>query len=295
MSSPPPVALGRHGPDRVQGTRRIVEVMGTVVTLDLRDVDPTAPAVDRAVAWLHWVDQTFSTYRPHSQVSRLAAGTLRPEDCAPQVRQVLDLCDRAAALSGGYFTDHPGGRFDPSGMVKGWSVKLASDLLCRAGVAHHCLTAGGDVQCSGVPAEGEGWGIGVVDPFDPRRLVAVVAAWSPGAALAVATSGTTERGLHVVDPLAGVAAADLASVTVVGADLTHVDWVATAAFAMGHDSRPWLQGLEGVEAYAVTADGSHWATDGFGDQARVLARGGGPRRSGERQVVRPTVAACSPP
>ena len=128
------------------------------------------------VAWWRWVDETFSTYRPDSQISRLAEGSLRLDACAPEVRHVLDLCEQAATASGGYFTDHPGGRLDPSGMVKGWSVEVASDMLLRAGSEHHCITAGGDVRCAGVPGAGDAWRVGVVDPFDPQRVLAVVAA-----------------------------------------------------------------------------------------------------------------------
>ena len=50
---------------------------------------------------------------------------------------------------------------------------------------------------------------------------------------AVATSATYERGAHIVDPRTGQPTTDLASVTVVGPDLTNVDAYATAIFVMG--------------------------------------------------------------
>lgn len=258
----PPVQSAQPSPDQIEGTRRIVSVMGTVFTVDLRDLDPGAPAVDEVVAWWHWVDRTFSTYRPDSQISQLADGSLRPDGCAPEVRHVLSLCEQASRASDGYFTDRPGGRLDPSGMVKGWSVEVASDMLLQAGSMHHCITAGGDVQCTGVPEAGDVWRVGVVDPFDPQHLLAVLAAPTTSR-LAVATSGTAERGPHIIDPHTGTPAAELASITVVATDLTRADWTATAAFAMGHDSRPWLEAIDGLEGYAVTADGDCWYTDGF--------------------------------
>ena len=263
---------GAGGFDRLVGMRRIVTVMGTVFTLDLRDLDPSSWQADEVVAWWHWVDQTFSTYRPDSQVSRLAAGSLRLDGCAPEVRHMLDLCERAAAASCSHFTDRPGGRLDPSGMVKGWSVEVASDMLRQAGSEHRCITAGGDVSCAGVPEAGDVWRVGVVDPFDPHRLLAVVARPEPeGPQLAVATSGTAERGHHIVDPVTGAAAAELASVTVVGTGLTVADWTATAAFAMGNDSRHWLEGIDGLEAYVVTAEGDYWYTEGFEKLGKIIA------------------------
>lgn len=244
--------------------------MGTVFTVDLRDLDPGAPAVDEVVAWWHWVDQTFSTYRPDSQISQLADGSLQVDECAPEVRHVLGLCEQAARVSRGYFTDHPGGRLDPSGMVKGWSVEVASDMLLQSGAEHYCIAAGGDIRCAGVPQAGDTWRIGVADPFDPHHLLAVVAA-SQTSGLAVATSGTAERGPHVINPVTGRAAGKLASITVVGTDLTIADWTATAALAMGRDSLAWLERIDSIEAYAVTAHGDSWCTDGFERFGQIVA------------------------
>lgn len=71
------------------------------------------------------------------------------------------------------------------------------------------------------------------DPLRPGGLAAVVSA-AGVTELAVATSGSAERGAHVVDPRTGRSAVtDLLSVTVVASRLTWADCWATAAFAMG--------------------------------------------------------------
>jgi len=258
--------------DRTTGTRRIVSVMGTLFVLDLRDLDPASPAADEVVAWWHWVDDTFSIYRPTSQVSQLASGAIELRECAPEVAYVLDLCAQAAEISDGCFSAHPAGQLDLSGMVKGWSLDVASQMLRRAGSRHHCICAGSDFWCLGRPQPAESWRVGVFDPHDASRLLAVVEA-PPGheVGLAVATSGTAVRGARIVDPHTGETNEDLAELTVIGADVTFVGWVATAGFAMGHDSRPWLEGLPGIEAFAVTPDGDYWGTDGIESVARLVA------------------------
>jgi thiamine biosynthesis lipoprotein len=101
--------------------------------------------------------------------------------------------------------------------------------------------------------------VGIAHPLRPGSLCAVVT----GRDLAVATSGTAERGAHVLDPHTGRPATGLASLTLVGAELTRTDAYATAAFAMGAGARSWVAGLHGYQALAVTPDGRAWRTPGF--------------------------------
>ena len=241
--------------DEVVGARRVVSVMGTVFSVDVRDLEPDAEGVDRIVDWWRWVDATFSTYRSDSAISQLAAGACHIDDCPDEVRDVLARCRRAVEASNGYFTAHPHGRLDPTGLVKGWSVELASRMLREAGSRIHCIAAGGDLRSSGEPAPGVAWRLGVVDPFVRDRVAAVVI----GTDLAVATSGTAERGDHIVDPIYRRSATGLASVTLVGDDLTHVDAMATAAFAMGRGCRAWLESQPNLGAFVVNDDGSRWS------------------------------------
>jgi thiamine biosynthesis lipoprotein len=80
-----------------------------------------------------------------------------------------------------------------------------------------------------------------------------------------ATSGTAERGAHVIDPHTGRPPSGLTSVTVVGPRLSVADAYATAAFAMGAAARDWLDTLDGYDAFAVGADASTWSTGRLGE------------------------------
>ncbi|MEU0805868.1 FAD:protein FMN transferase [Streptomyces sp. NPDC005970] len=236
--------------------------MGTVFSFDIRD--PATPAIGRAleqaVAWLHHVDEVFSTYRPASAISRLGRGELAPERCGPEVAEVLGLCEAAARATDGWFSHTPGGRLDPSGMVKGWAVERASEILYAAGAHNTCVNGGGDIQLRGEAAPGVPWRIGIAHPLRPGALCAVVTGRDH---LAVATSGTAERGSHVLDPHTGEPATALASLTLTGHGLTWTDALATAAFAMGAGAHAWTEALDGHEALAVTAAGEIWRTPGF--------------------------------
>ena len=90
-------------------------------------------------------------------MSRLADGMVAVDGCAPEVAEVIAACAFISELSGGYFTDSPWGRFDPSGYVKGWAVERAAAILTAAGSASHLVNGGGDVQCvGGRPADAAG-------------------------------------------------------------------------------------------------------------------------------------------
>ena len=115
---------------------RTEAVMGTMVSLEVREpaIDPSA--VDAAFALLHDIDARFSPFKADSEITRLADGKLAEGDCSLDVRQVLAACDHLAETTNGAFDarfHRPDGRLDPSGFVKGWALEEAGWLLETAG------------------------------------------------------------------------------------------------------------------------------------------------------------------
>lgn len=234
--------------------------MGTVFSIDIRDEGTWTAAIDAVVAWLHSVDAVFSTYQPDSDISRIGRAELRIVDAHPDVAAVLDLCEQLEDETGGFFSARYGDHLDPTGLVKGWAIEAASRLLRTYGSRNHSVNGGGDIQLAGEAAPGSAWRVGISDPADRTRLLTVVT----GRDLAVATSGTSERGPHIVDPHTGEPASSLSSITVVGRHLARADAYATAAFASGAGALAWLERMPGHEALVVDSTGVH-ATSGFGD------------------------------
>lgn len=241
-------------------TVHVEHCMGTVFTIDVRDPGEWDDAIAGCVAWLHRVDALFSTYRRDSDVGRIRRGELAVAGADPHVAEVAGLCERARAATGGYFSAEWRGGFDPTGLVKGWAVERASELLREHGSRNHAVNGGGDMRLAGRAAVGRPWRVGISDPRRPRRILTVVS----GSDFAVATSGVAERGPHVVHPASGAPAVELAAATVAGPDLTMVDAYATAAVAMGSGALAWIEELPGHEAFLVTAAGETGRTSGFG-------------------------------
>lgn len=236
--------------------------MGMPISLHVRsgaDAPATATSVAAAFDTLRRTDRIFSPYRKDSQVNELNLGTRALADCDALVREVLDLCEQACERTDGCFDallPGPDGRvaFDPSGLVKGWAVERAGDLLTDRGVVGFSLNAGGDIVLRGGATRPK-WRVGVEDPAAPRRLCAVDTA--------VATSGTAARGTHIVDPRSGRRIGGAVSVTVLGPSLTWADVYATAAVVRGPEDLAWLGEHPGYEALAVSDAGDLIASRGL--------------------------------
>jgi thiamine biosynthesis lipoprotein len=240
-------------PDRSYGPMRVDRVMGTVVTIDVRDpgVDPVA--VDAAFDLLRRVDARFSPFRPDSDVSRVMRGEVAEADTADDLRLLLALCEDLRRTSGGAFdirAHRPDGRPDPTGIVKGWAVEEASRILDAAGASSYVVSAGGDIVARGEPEPGVPWRVGIRHPDDPDRVAAILGIRDA----AVATSGAYERGGHIVDPSTGRPTEGLLSVTVVGPSLTLADAYATAVFAMGLPGVAWAASRTGYDVLGITAE-----------------------------------------
>jgi len=239
---------------------RIEDVMGTTVVVDVRDDDVPESSLDDVFDWLRLVDETFSTYKRGSEISRLDRGELQEHDARDDVRAVLARCGELHDETRGYFDAYAAGTLDPSALVKGWSVDRAGELLDRAGARNYTINAGGDVLARGRALPGGAWRIGIRHPELPDAVAKVV----EGNDVAVATSGAYERGAHILDPHTGSAPGGVLSVTVTGPELGPADAYATAAFAMGIDGPAWTARLAGgYEALTILADGRVLSTPGF--------------------------------
>jgi thiamine biosynthesis lipoprotein len=244
------------GPVEPRGIHRVEPVMGTVVSIDVRDPHPSPQAevaVDATMAWLHEVEDRFSPYRPTSEISRIGAGILSEDDAHPDVRAVLAMTDALAAETLGAFDARhwrDDGHIDPTGLVKGWSIQGAADRLLSAGLRDFAIGAGGDLVARGGPEPGLAWRIGIRHPDLPDRVAAVLTVTDA----AVATSAAYERGAHIRDPRTRRTPDGVRSLTVVGPSLTWADAYATAAYVMGFDGLAWVDSHAGYAALAIGWD-----------------------------------------
>jgi len=107
----------------------------------------------------------------------------------------------------------------------------------------------GDIASTGSLGHDQPFRIGIPDPFSPRRLAEVVHLTG-----AIATSGTYERGNHLIDPHSGRPLARSASASVTGPDLGLADALATALAVAGSPGLDMIEAVEGYEALVIALD-----------------------------------------
>lgn len=250
---------------------RTAEIMGTVVSVHAiaaGSADPqaearVAAAADAAFEDLRDAERVFSTFRPDSEISRLRDGSLDAALADPRIEEVRRACLRAETETSHRFSAAWRGWFDPTGYVKGWAAAGAFDrhlrsLLDEPAIAAVGINAGGDMQLATAASADWEWRVGIADPLRPGALLATVQLRNG----AVATSGSAERGAHILDPRTGLAAHGAVSATVVAERLVDADVWATAAVVAGIEDLGWIGAAAHTRGVIVGADGRtrRWAS-----------------------------------
>lgn len=234
------------------------QIMGMPVTLNFAHAKDTTHAKD-VFKFFKYVDAKYSTYKSDSEISRINNG-LAKSHWSPEMRQIFKMCEQTKQQTGGYFNISRGKKRDPSGLVKGWAIQRAAQMLLGRGVSDFYVDAGGDLQTHGRNKNGNPWHLGIRNPFKNGEIIKVLSL----SGQAVATSGTYIRGQHVYNPHnPGEPLKDVMSLTVVGSNIYDADRFATAAFAMGKQGVTFIDSLPGLEAYMVDSQGIATLTRGF--------------------------------
>jgi len=254
--------------------------MGMPVTVDITSDDPKSMVniLEEVFDYFAYVDEKFSTYKSTSEISAINAGTLTPADYSDDMKEIFMLAEKTKNETGGFFDIvNREGKYDPSGIVKGWAIWNAGKILQRRGVRNFFVDAGGDVQTAGCKSNGQKWSVGIADPFVGHydKVVKVIRVSGEG----VATSGTAIRGQHIYNPHKrqfsdknshgdksnGIY--DIVSLTVIGPNIYEADRFATAAFAMGRRGIEFIENLHigdhKLEGYMIDTNGVALMTSGF--------------------------------
>lgn len=226
------------------------------ITVEILDPQVTEDAFRMVFFYFTYIDDTFSTYKDASEISKINRGEIALENYSHDMQAVMALCEETQFATDGYFDIvNAKGDLDPSGLVKGWAIQKAAELLKAKGFREFYIDAGGDVQTMG-----KDWKVGIKNPFNEKEIVKALSIKDKG----IATSGTYIRGQHIYNPKnRNEAITDVVSLTVIGPNVYEADRFATAAFAMGKRGIEFVEQLPGFEGYQIDSQGVATMTSNF--------------------------------
>lgn len=236
--------------------------MGTPVIIEIINKEAKQELFDEVFDYFKYVDQKFSTYKDTSEITAINNNKIKKDEVSEDMKTVFKLSEETKKLTNGYFDIiTPSGKYDPSGLVKGWSIFNASNILKNRGIKNFSVEAGGDIETYGKNEKGKIWCIGIQNPFSEKKEI-IKKVYLSGKG--IATSGSYIRGEHIYNPKDKYdKLKDIISLTVIGPNIFEADRYATAAFAMGKDGIFFIEKLDGFEGYSIDKNGIATMTKGF--------------------------------
>ena len=237
-------------------------IMGMPVIVEIKDDSANEKIISRVFEYFTYVDNKFSTYKPESEISMINEGKILIDKTSKDMKEILSLSEKTKIETNGYFDIvNREGKYDPSGIVKGWAILNAFKIILEKGFLNFYVEAGGDIQVNGSANESNGWRIGIRNPFNVKEIIKMVYLKNNEG---IATSGSYERGFHIYNPKdKSKLTSEIVSLTVIGPNIYEADRFATAAYAMQDKGIYFIEKLKGFEAYMIDKNGKATMTSGF--------------------------------
>ena len=166
------------------------------------------------------------------------------------------------------FLPEPGMRINLAGILQGYGVRRAQEIMKKMGITGGLINGSGDVYCWGKQPDGSGWRIAIGDPARPHS----VSSWLTVSDLAVVTAGNYEQYFtvggkyygHIINPHTGYPATGLRSVTIICPDVELADALDDAVFVLGPEAGLALVNrLKGVSCTLIDDNGQTLVSKGM--------------------------------
>ncbi len=224
--------------------------------------DDTAYLIRRALYFSELTGGKFDiTICPVSSLWDFTGDAL-PDDT--EIKKKLAMVGYERVSLDGNTVDLGGAQIDLGAIAKGYITDKAADYLKKQGVENAVLNFGGNVVVMG----DDYYNVGIKSPSGDG-----LAAQLRVKNTAVVTSGTYERYIewqgkryhHILDPHTGYPVeSDIISATVISENSTDADALSTCCLLLGlDDATALINGIEGVEAIFITADGEVHISNGI--------------------------------
>jgi thiamine biosynthesis lipoprotein len=166
------------------------------------------------------------------------------------------------------FLPEKGMRINLAGILQGYGVRRAAEVMKQLGISGGLINGSGDVYCWGRQPDGSGWRVAIGDPARPHT----VSSWLTVSDMAVVTAGNYEQYFtvggkyygHIINPHTGYPATGLRSVTIICPDVELADALDDAVFVLGPaEGLALINRLKGVSATVITDAGETLVSKGM--------------------------------
>ncbi|MBK8671292.1 MAG: FAD:protein FMN transferase [Saprospiraceae bacterium] len=202
--------------------------------------DITYGSVDKT----YWNFDTKMTQLPDPKIAKKAVKLVDYRNL------VLDAKEKTV------FLKYKGMRIGFGGIGKGYAAEMAKKVMIAKGAESGVVNAAGDLTAWGNQINGRPWTIGIADPNHKQNLFSQFEISNKS----VATSGDYEKYViidgrrysHTIDPVTGMPAHGLKSVTIICGNAELADALTTPIIVMGRDAGlHMINQLNGVEAIII--------------------------------------------
>lgn len=245
---------------------RVIMGMPIIVHIVNDDKVLASAIIDKVFRYFLSIDERFSLYKKDSEISLINQGKIDKENYSRDMREIMRLAEETRLQTDGYFDIRdPDGFINTSGIVKGWAIFNASQIIRECGIKNYFINAGGDIELGGVNEDKQLWRVGIEDSLHLGETTRILSLTDCG----IATSGTYIRGDHIYNPKTqkknekiddGIR---LKSITIIGPNVYEADRFATPAFVMGENAIAFIEKQKGLEGYIIDTEGREMMTKGF--------------------------------
>ena len=243
--------------------------MGMPIIVEILDENTSEGAFSKVFDYLGYINDIFSVFKKDSEISKINRGEIEKDNWSKDMKDIFELAEKTKKESEGYFDIvNNTGKYNPSGIVKGWAIYKAAEILWQMNFENFYINAGGDIQFSGKNNEGKQWSSGIKNPFNQKEIVKVVYLKNRQG---IATSGNYIRGDHIYNPKdRDKEIKDIVSFTVIGPDVCEADRFATAVFAMEKEGINFLEKLKNFAGYMIDKNGIAYMTSNFNESTQPV-------------------------
>ena len=129
-------------------------MMGMAITVEIADAVIDTNIFKKVFDYFEYVDEKFSTYKHTSEISNINKNKIPKSEFSEDMKEIFDLAEETKKLTEGFFDIETEEGSDPTGIVKGWAIKKAGEILKNEGIKNFYINAGGDIEAVGKNSEG---------------------------------------------------------------------------------------------------------------------------------------------